>query len=181
MGAQAQGAASGRWAVIPRTLTFLRCGDDVLLMKRSPHSRIFPGRYNGLGGHIEREEDPRTSALRELCEETGLNADQIRGLRLCGLSHVDAGQTGGIMVFVFTAETDRRDVTDSDEGRLEWVSLSRLLQAGLGNASADLNLPLVDDLPMLLPRLFGPNAASEPFFAHVHYDAHDHMIMTFAG
>ncbi|PJF37889.1 MAG: hypothetical protein CUN55_19790, partial [Phototrophicales bacterium] len=62
MGANEQGAnvTSGRWLTIPRTLCFIFNGDDVLLMKRSPHRRVFPNCYNGVGGHIERDEDPYT-------------------------------------------------------------------------------------------------------------------------
>ena len=55
MSASEQGAdaTAGRWLTIPRTLCFVMNGSDVLLMKRSPHKKIFPNRYNGVGGHIE--------------------------------------------------------------------------------------------------------------------------------
>ena len=74
MGAKDQGAdvTAGRWLAIPRTLCFITHGDDVLLLKRGENKRIFPGHYNGVGGHIERDEDPHTSAIREMQEETGL-------------------------------------------------------------------------------------------------------------
>ncbi|MEL6271862.1 MAG: hypothetical protein AAFR22_18795, partial [Chloroflexota bacterium] len=51
MGAKEQGAdaTQGRWLVIPRTLCFVLNGDDVLLMKRAAHRRVFPNRYNGAG------------------------------------------------------------------------------------------------------------------------------------
>jgi hypothetical protein len=32
----------------------------------------------------------------------------------------------------------------------------------------------------VLPRLFGPDATPDPFFAHVHYDSADRLIMSFA-
>ena len=73
MGSEEQGAdvIKGRWLTIPRTLCFVFNGDDLLLMRRAAHKRVFPNRYNGVGGHIERDEDPYTSAKREILEETG--------------------------------------------------------------------------------------------------------------
>jgi len=62
---------------IPRTLCFITHGSDVLLMKRGEHTRIFPGRYNGIGGHLERDEDPLTGALREITEENRITHNRF--------------------------------------------------------------------------------------------------------
>lgn len=168
MGANEQGAnaTDGRWLAIPRTLCFLLNGDDVLLMKRSPHKRIFPNRYNGVGGHIERDEDPLTSARREIHEETGITA---HNLKLCAVYNVDAGESAGIILFVFTAWTDSRDVTANDEGTLHWVKRGEIA-----------NLDLVDDLPMLLPRILALGADEPPIFYHVSYDSNDVIQMRIA-
>lgn len=171
-GAQAQGAGAteNRWLTVSRTLIFLTNGPDVLLMKRAPTRRIFPGAYNGLGGHLERDEDPLTCARREVREETGL---AIHTLNLRGVYNIDAGSATGIVLFIFTGQAPSRDVVSGDEGTLEWVrcDLNTLLR-----------LPLVDDLPTLLPRLFGPHAsdAARPFFAHVSYDSDNRIVMRFA-
>jgi 8-oxo-dGTP diphosphatase len=167
MGATDQGADrdSGRWMTIPRTLCFITNGDDVLLMKRAETKRIFPGRYNGIGGHIERDEDPYTSALREIKEETGLSVGQ---LTLRGVYNVDAVQEVGITLFIFTGESATREVIEGDEGSLHWVPI-----ASTGH------LPVVEDLPFLLPRLFGNRISEMPFFAHVSYDENDQIVMRF--
>lgn len=165
MGASEQGAGGGRWEVSPRTLIFVTNGDDVLLMKRGPHKRIFPNKYNGLGGHVERGEDVYSAAARELYEESGLKA---RDLRLRGIHHIDAGADSGIMVFVFTAACDSRELIDCDEGALEWVETSKV--AGLD---------LVEDLPEILPRVLAMPHDAPPYFAHVSYDASDTILIRY--
>ncbi len=168
MGAKDQGAdaTAGRWLTLPRTLCFVTHGSDVLLMKRGEHKRVYPGRYNGVGGHIERDEDPLTGAVREIQEETGLDVTDVQ---LRGVLHVDAGEPTGILVFVFTAVAVSRAFTDCDEGTLEWVPLD----------AVD-DLPLVEDLPVLLPAVFD-HPGARPFFAHTSYDADDQQILVFAG
>lgn len=168
MGAKDQGADAieGRWLVIPRTLCFITHGRDVLLLRRGEHKRVYPGRYNGVGGHLERDEDPLTSAIREMQEETGLALEDVR---LRGLIHVDAGSANGIIVFVFVARAPSREFVDSNEGTLEWVPLD----------AAD-SLPLVEDLPILLPLLFDAPDDGRPFYAHMSYDADDRPVLLFA-
>ncbi|MBP8252642.1 MAG: hypothetical protein KAX40_09770, partial [Herpetosiphon sp.] len=50
-----------RWQVIPRVLCFVTAGDDsdryVLLLRGAPTKRIWANRLNGVGGHVERDED----------------------------------------------------------------------------------------------------------------------------
>lgn len=176
MGAKDQGAdpaaVANRWQVVPRTLCFITYQGDLLLMKRSLSKRIFPGHYNGVGGHIERDEDPRSGAIREIKEETGLS---IEAIKFCGSTLVDVGQSAGILLFIFTAEAPHRDVVDSDEGQLEWLSIDRLLQS-IEHKRQD--LPLVEDLPILLPYIFG--GGDLPFFAHVSYDDEDNIQFKWA-
>lgn len=168
MGAHEQGAnaTDGRWLTIPRTLCFVLNGDDVLLMKRGAHKRVFPNRYNGVGGHIERDEDPLTSARREILEETGL---YVRDIRLRAVYNIDAGETTGILLLVFTAYSDSRETQNNDEGTLHWIPRDEVM-----------SLDLVEDLPHLLPRILDMPEDAPPLFVHVSYDDHDVIQMRFA-
>ena len=169
MSATDQGAneTGGRWLTIPRTLCFILNGSDILLMKRSPNRRIFPNRYNGVGGHIERGEDPYTSAKREILEETGL---EIENLHLRAIYNIDAGANTGIILFVFVGTSQNRVVShNTDEGTLHWIPQNEIL-----------NLELVEDLPVILPRILNMSQ-DEPLFVHASYDESDHLVMQFAN
>lgn len=168
MGANEQGAnaTQGRWLTIPRTLCFVTNGEDVLLMRRAPHKRVFPNQYNGVGGHIERDEDVYNSAKREILEETGLHVDN---LRLRAVYNIDAREETGIVLFVFTGVSQSREVTANDEGTLHWVRKNVVMQ-----------LDLVEDLPMIFPRILDMKDADAPLFVHVSYDADDCIRMRFA-
>lgn len=168
MGANEQGAdaISGRWRVLPRTLCFVLNGDDVLLMKRAPHKRVFPNQYNGVGGHIERDEDPLNGARREILEETGL---AVHRLDLRAIHNIDAGADSGILLFVFVGYSDSRDVVDCSEGTLHWVPVTQVAA-----------LDLVEDLAILLPRVLAMSPGDPPLFVHVGYDDSDAIRLRFA-
>ena len=167
MGANEQGAnaTQGRWLTIPRTLCFVTNGDDVLLMRRASHKRVFPNQYNGVGGHVERDEDIYASAKREILEETGLHVDN---LHLRAVYNIDAGEEIGIVLFVFTGISQSRDVTANDEGTLHWIPKHSVTQ-----------FDLVEDLPVILPRILEMQDSDVPLFVHVSYDD-DCIQMRFA-
>lgn len=168
MGAEQQGAdaTKNRWLTIPRTLSFVMHGDDVLMMKRAPYKRVFPNQYNGLGGHIERDEDPLSGAIREIKEESGLD---VHTVRLRTIHNIDAGKETGILLFVYTAISDSRDVTqENSEGRLEWIPTYKILE-----------IDLVEDLPYLLPIVLDMDDSQAPIHVHVSYDSEDAIQLRF--
>src|ERR1700674_2038709 len=104
-----------RYSVIPRVLCFVTSGDDVLLLKGAPGKKLWAGKYNGLGGHVERGESVHAAARREILEESGL---AVTDLRLCGVVTIDLEAQAGIGLFVFTAKTAGRQLRASAEGAL---------------------------------------------------------------
>lgn len=167
MPASEQGVAHSRdrFKLIPRVLCFVTHGTDVLLLKGAPAKKIWPGQYNGLGGHVERGEGAAAAAAREIREEAGL---PVRGLRLRGVVTINTGEADGIGLYVYTAEALSRQVTPSIEGELVWAPAGRL---------AEYNL--VEDLFTLLPRTLAMRPDDPPFSASYHYDDHDRWVITF--
>lgn len=156
-----------RYTVIPRTLVFITRNDRVLLLRGAPSKRIWAYKYNGIGGHIERDEDIYSAALREVREETGLDVDD---LRLVGLINIDGDQSTGILLVVFTAISRSGDPIPSEEGTLDWIARNQLAQ-----------IDLVEDLPTILPRALDLPPDAPPFFAHYHYDEQEQLIIRFNG
>jgi len=155
-----------RYAVIPRCLVFGIEGDRLLLLHLPPDRGPWGGLYNGIGGHIEVGEDPRSAARREFREETGLTPGE---LVLAGVVMVDTGHSPGIGLYVFLAQATGEVGAGTREGTPIWVRRDELPA-----------LPLVADLPTLLPRALAVlDGAAPPFSAFYRYDADGALHITF--
>jgi 8-oxo-dGTP diphosphatase len=120
-------------------------GRDVLMIHRNarPEDQHL-GKYNGLGGKIEVDEDIVACMRRELREEAGIECDEIslRGT----ISWPGFGKQGEDWLgFVFlVTRFSGTPHTANPEGSLEWVPVARILDLPLWDGDREF-LPLVFD------------------------------------
>ncbi|MGI9600993.1 MAG: NUDIX hydrolase [Acidimicrobiales bacterium] len=141
------------------TLVYLwdRRADEVLMIHRNARTDDdHYGKFNGLGGKVELDEDVVTSARRELAEEAAVDVDQLvlRGtVTWSGFGPAGEDWLG----FIFLAEAwTGEPLRANHEGELEWVARSRLMaacddDAGVRDAAA---LPLWAGDRHFLPLVF---------------------------
>ena len=160
-----QGFDRTKYHVIPRTLIFLFDSHErVLLLKGSNTKHRWPGKYNGIGGHIEAGEDILEAALRELQEESGITEFE---LSLVGQIMIQISERAGLAIFIFRGKYERSDFVSSHEGTLEWIKISDLQK-----------LPIVEDLPILLPRVVSHHPGEEMIIGKYSYDENGELFIS---
>jgi 8-oxo-dGTP diphosphatase len=137
-----------RYHVIPRTLIFLFNNSDVLLIKQNQNKKPGFGKWNGIGGHIERGEEPFTAAKREIGEETGLIITKIH---LNFITIIPENEIRGVCLFIFSGYSGIREIRESKEGQLKWICLDELI-----------DYPIMADLPRLLELIQNQNSFDHP-------------------
>ena len=155
-----------RYVIIPRTLIFLfNTEGDVLLLKGDKAKRLWPGLYNGIGGHVEPGEDLLSAAERELFEEAGIDGVF---LYLCGQIMVYVEDRTGVGVFIFKGKFDEMPFRSSSEGVLEWISMTKLS-----------DYPLVEDLKIILPLVANHHLGESLLIGKSAYNEHDDLEISF--
>ncbi|GAA2179254.1 8-oxo-dGTP diphosphatase [Brooklawnia cerclae] len=103
------------------------------------------GKWNGLGGKVERDEDIWTGMARELREEAGI---EVVSMRLRGTVSWPGFHTDGsdVLGFVFVVDEWTGDVPEHNvEGPLAWQPITALA-----------DLPMWEGDRYFLPQVFDP-------------------------
>lgn len=136
---------------------------QVLMIHRNKRfDDLHYGKYNGLGGKVQPDEDIASCMRREIYEESGIRADrmQLRGtISWPGFGKQEENWFG----FIFRIEQWHGEVHSGNaEGTLEWIPLSQLD-----------TLPLWPSDHLFLPMVFDDDL--RPFHGHMPYK-NGHMI-----
>lgn len=103
------------------SLCYLYRGEEVLMLHRTKKENdLNEGLWIGIGGHFEENESPEDCALREIWEETGLTATD---LRYRGIVTFVSDRYEGEHMHLFTAtKTEGTLKEDCAEGDLCWIT-----------------------------------------------------------
>lgn len=127
---------------------------------KRPQSDIHYGKYNGLGGRLERGEDIVSGMRREIFEESGLTAEMLalRGT----ISWPGFGKQGEDWFgFIFRVDSWHGELSGGNhEGTLSWVPLESLFDLPMW-PSDRLFLPMVFDDDTRLFHGYMPYAGGE--------------------
>lgn len=116
-------------ATILQTTAYILSADreSVLLIHRNLDADdVHYGKYLGIGGHVERDEDVVTCAQREIVEETGLTVTDMT-MRGSVTWTAFGADRRDITCFVFRVDGYTGEpLTANEEGTLKWVRRSAL-------------------------------------------------------
>lgn len=91
----------------------------LMLHRVKKENDMHEGKWNGLGGKLEKGETPEECVIREVKEESGLI---IKSPRMHGfITFPLFDRTNDWYVFLFTADNFSGKLIDSREGNLEWI------------------------------------------------------------
>ncbi len=111
------------------TLCYIEKDDQYLMLHRNVKKNdVNEGKWIGVGGHFEKDESPEECLLREVKEETGLT---LTSYHYRAMVTFVSGNGVTEYMSLFTADGFEGEMISCDEGDLEWVEISRLLELNL--------------------------------------------------
>lgn len=115
--------------MINTTLCYIEKDNQYLMLHRTKKENdLNEGKWIGVGGKFERDETPEECLRREVKEETGLTLTKYK---LRGIITFISNQWETEYMYLFTADEFQGEVTDCNEGVLEWVNKDDILQLNI--------------------------------------------------
>lgn len=103
------------------TLCYLERGGQYLMLHRVKKANdLNHDKWVGVGGKFEPDESPDECLLREVREETGLT---LTAYRCRGVVTFVSARWETEYMYLYTATDWTGELTDCDEGELEWVDI----------------------------------------------------------
>lgn len=141
------------------SLCYLESNGKLLMLRR--RKEPFQGFWTAPGGKLEPLEEPRQTIIREIWEETGLTLKSPT-LKMI-ISETGEGRDYNWLVFIFLAHDFSGSLKESDEGTLQWIPKSLLLNRSISDVDRK-----------LLPFIF---EAGKRYFVRLSYN-HLHLVDT---
>ena len=112
------------------TLCYINNGKETLMLHRiKKKNDIHEGKWNGLGGKLIDGESPEECVVREVKEESGLDIKNpiLKGI----LTFPKFDEVDDWMVFVFVSNEFSGELSECDEGVLEWIDNEKVMNLNL--------------------------------------------------
>ena len=110
--------------------------DKILLARRSENRKFYPGVWDIIGGHCERDETPVDTLIRELREEIGVEARAFEELAVLDEPRLAEHGEARYHVFMVTAWDDiEPQLLGAEHSQLRWLTLDRALALPLATLS----------------------------------------------
>lgn len=133
------------------TLCYIeRDGRYLMLHRVKKENDLNRDKWIGLGGKFEENESPEECMLREVWEESSLT---LTSWRCRGIVTFVSDEWEGEQMFLFTADGFDGEAGDCDEGDLEWIDKSALLQLNLWEGDRIFLRLLDENAPFFLLKL----------------------------
>lgn len=111
------------------TLCYIeRDGQYLMLHRTMKENDLNHDKWIGIGGKFEDRESPEDCVLRETLEETGLT---LTAYKYRGIVTFVSDKWETEYMHLFTADEFTGELTECDEGVLEWIDKDRLLELTL--------------------------------------------------
>lgn len=110
------------------TVCYLLKDDEILMLYRNKKENdINKGKWIGVGGKIEEDEDPFQSVKRETLEETSLTLNKVdlRGIIIFVYNEKVE------YIYVFTSDDFKGTLGDCNEGELKYINRENILNLNL--------------------------------------------------
>lgn len=111
------------------TLCYIEKDNKYLMLHRTKKENdVNEGKWIGVGGKFENNETPEECVIREVKEETGLTLTNYQ-MRAVITFISDKYETD--YMYLFTADEFEGEVTNCDEGDLDWVDKDKILNLNI--------------------------------------------------
>ncbi len=133
------------------TLCYIEKEDSYLMLHRVKKEKdVNKDKWIGVGGHFEDGESPEECLLREVWEETGL---QLTSFRLRGIITFATDIYPTEYMFLYTADGYEGEITECDEGNLEWVKKQEVYNLPIWEGDKVFFRLLEEDVPVFSLKL----------------------------
>ena len=124
------------------TLGYIEWNNHYLMLFRNKKGNDpNKGKWIGIGGHLEKGENPDDCFVREVREETGI---KLNNFIRRGIVDFISDSAENERMYLYTATVDSPDFSECNEGSLKWIPKDEILNLNLWEGDKYFLIPLIN-------------------------------------